>query len=155
MLSGTEQEHVPLGLWIKRAYLALTNSLNERLRPHDMTYSQWQVLSFLARQPDGCANQRELQCWLKVEAATLTGVIDGLVRRGWLTRTESREDRRVNRLELTGPGREVYDSVSPGLSESLQARVLEGLSPGQVAVAREVLERVVQNLERPPASAHG
>ena len=150
-----EQEVLPLGHWIKRAYLALTSNVNERLRPHELTYSQWQVLSFLARHPDGCANQRELQCWLKVEAATLTGVIDGLVRRGWLTRAESHEDRRVNRLELTEPGRTVYDTVSPGLSEAVQTRVLEGLSPGQVAVAREVLERVVQNLERAPSLAHG
>ena len=152
MRENGERDDLPLGHWIKRAYLALTGYVNERLRPHELTYSQWQVLSFLARCPGGAATQRELHCWLKVEAATLTGVLDGLVRREWLTRTESSEDRRVNRLDLTAKGRAVYDSVSPELSAAVQARLLEGLSPGQVAVAREVLERVVQNLERSPTS---
>ena len=143
---------LPLGHWIKRAYLALSGFVNERLRPHDLTYSQWQVLAFVARQESGTATQRELQCWLKVESATLTGVIDGLVRRGWMTREESADDRRVRRLELTAAGRSAYQAVSPRLSDEVQSRVLEGLSPGQVAVACEVLQRVIENLERSPAA---
>lgn len=142
---------LPLGHWIRRAFQALTGHVNDLLRPHDLTYSQWQVLSFVARHTDGAATQRELQSWLKVEAATLTGVIDGLVRRGWLTRAEDADDRRVNQLALTHEGEAVYEAVSPWLSRAVQARVLEGLSPGQVTVAREVLQRVVENLERPPA----
>ena len=42
-------EDLPLGHWIKRAFLALTGHMNDLLRPHDLTYSQWQVLSFVAR----------------------------------------------------------------------------------------------------------
>jgi DNA-binding MarR family transcriptional regulator len=151
MSEREEPADLPLGHWIKRAFLALTGHVNDLLRPHDLTYSQWQVLSFVARRPAGAATQRELQCWLKVEAATLTGVIDGLVRRGWLTRSESRDDRRVKQLALTPAGQAAYDAVSPWLSEAVQGRVLEGLSPGQVACAREVLQRVVENLERAPA----
>ncbi len=153
MREQEETEDLPLGHWIKRASLAMTGHVNDLLRPSDLTYSQWQVLSFVARHADGAATQKELQCWLKVEAATLTGVIDGLERRGWLTRAESADDRRVRQLALTPAGEDAYQSVSPWLSRSVQARVLEGLSPGQVAVAREVLQRVVENLERRPAPA--
>jgi DNA-binding MarR family transcriptional regulator len=148
MAERGDQDDLPLGHWIKRAYLSLSGYVNERLRPHDLTFSQWQVLSFVARRDGGVTTQKELQSWLKVEAATLTGVVDGLERRGWLTREESTDDRRVRRLALTAAGRRVYESVSPWLSEEVQQRVLEGLSPGQVAVAREVLQRVVENLER-------
>ena len=151
MSERQEQDDLPLGHWIKRAFLALTGHVNDLLRPHDLTFSQWQVLSFVARKPAGAATQRELQCWLKVEAATLTGVVDGLVRRGWLTRSENADDRRVKQLALTPEGHAAYEAVSPWLSEAVQGRVLEGLSPGQVAVAREVLQRVVENLEGSPA----
>jgi DNA-binding MarR family transcriptional regulator len=148
-----EAEDLPLGHWIKRAYLAMTGHLNDLLRPYELTYSQWQVLSFVAQHTKGAATQKELQCWLKVEAATLTGVIDGLERRGWLTRAESADDRRVRQLSLTGEGRAAYEAVAPWLSPAVQAWVLEGLSPGQVTVTREVLQRVVENLERRPALA--
>jgi DNA-binding MarR family transcriptional regulator len=149
MFKPEEDDALPLGHWIKRAYLALTGHVNDLLRPHDLTFSQWQVLSFLARHQDGRATQKELLCWLKVEAATLTGVIDGLVRRGWLTRTERSGDRRVNDLALTPEGEAAYQRVAPWLSGGVQSRVLQGLSPGQIAVAREVLQQVVRNLESP------
>jgi DNA-binding MarR family transcriptional regulator len=147
MVEREEIGDLPLGHWIKRSYLALSGYVNERLRPYDLTFSQWQVLAFVARQAGGVTTQRELHCWLKVEAATLTGVIDGLARRGWLTREESVDDRRVKRLELTPSGRQAYEAVSPWLTVEVQERVLEGLTPGQVAVTREVLQRVVENLE--------
>jgi DNA-binding MarR family transcriptional regulator len=152
-----EADDLPLVHWIKRAFLALSGHVNDLLRPHDLTYSQWQVLSFVARHTDGAATQKELQCWLKVEAATLTGVVDGLVRRGWLTRAESADDRRVKQLALTPEGQAAYEAVSPWLSRAVQSRMLEGLSPGQTTVAREVLQRVVDNLERPmlPVGASG
>src|SRR5216684_8472547 len=120
MLERREPEDLPLGHWIKRAFLALTGHVNDLLRPHDLTYSQWHVLSFVARHTDGAATQKELQCWLKVEAATLTGVIDGLVRRGWLIRSESADDRRVKQLALTPEGQDAYQAVSPGLSQAVQ-----------------------------------
>jgi DNA-binding MarR family transcriptional regulator len=144
-----ETDDLPLAHWIKRAYLALSGYVNEQLRPHELTYSQWQVLSFVARRQGAAATQRELQSWLKVESATLTGVIDGLVRRDWLTREENLDDRRVKSLGLTPTGRAAYEAVSPWLSHAVQARVLQGLSPGQVTVAREVLQRVIENLEQP------
>jgi DNA-binding MarR family transcriptional regulator len=147
MAEPEQPEELPLGHWIKRAYLSLSGYVNERLRPHELTFSQWQVLAFVARRDGGVTTQKELQHWLKVEAATLTGVIDGLERRGWLTREESVDDRRVRRLVLTAAGRRAYEAVSPWLSEEVQRRVLHGLTPGQVAVAREVLQRVVDNLE--------
>jgi MarR family transcriptional regulator, transcriptional regulator for hemolysin len=153
MTHADETDDLPLAHWIKRAYLALSGFVNEQLRPHELTYSQWQVLSFVARRDGGTATQRELQSWLKVESATLTGVIDGLERRGWLTREESSDDRRVKRLVLTTAGLAVYEAVSPWLSQAVQARVLAGLSPGQVTLAREVLQRVIENLEQASTEA--
>src|SRR5260370_18651032 len=113
MAEQNETDDLPLGHWIKRAFLALTGHVNDLLRPHDLTYSQWQVLSFVARHTDGAATQKELQCWLKVEAATLTGVIDGLVRRGWLTRSDSADDRRGKEVGPHPAGEAACEGGSP------------------------------------------
>src|SRR5437879_2790900 len=138
---------LPLGHWLKRAYLAMAAHVNDLLRPHDLTYSQWQVLSLVGKRAPGAATQREIQSCLRVESATLTGVIDGLVRRGWLVRSENAEDRRVNELRLTETGRAVYEKLAGWVSPQVQERLQRGLSAGQVARAREVLQQVVRNLE--------
>lgn len=138
---------MPLGHWLKRAYLALAAHVNDLLRPHDLTYSQWQVLSLVGKSAPAPTTQRQIQSCLRVESATLTGVIDGLVRRGWLVRRENAEDRRVNELTLTDAGRAVYEELAAWVSPQVQERVQRGLTPGQVALAREVLQQVVRNLE--------
>jgi DNA-binding MarR family transcriptional regulator len=138
---------LPLGHWLRRAYLALTVHVNDLLRPHDLTYSQWRVLSLVGASGSEPATQRKIQCCLGVEAASLTGVIDGLVRRGWLIRSENAADRRVNELALTAAGSDIYAEISSWLPDRVRARLQEGLSPGQVALAREVLQQIVTNLE--------
>jgi MarR family transcriptional regulator, organic hydroperoxide resistance regulator len=138
---------LPLGHWLKRAYLALAGHVNDLLRPHDLTYSQWQVLSLVGRYAGEPVTQRQIQACLRVESATLTGVVDGLVRRGWVVRRENAEDRRVNELALTETGRAVYEELVAWVAPQVQERLQQGLTPGQLAIAREVLQQVVRNLE--------
>src|SRR5688500_6335618 len=114
---------LPLSHWLKRAYLAMTAHVNEVLRPHDLTPSQWQVLALVGKCAPEPVTQKKIQCCLRVEAATLTGVVDGLVRRGWLTRSENAEDRRVNELCLTAAGKEVYGKLAPWVTAKVAERV--------------------------------
>lgn len=143
------ENELPLGHWLKRAYLAMTAYVNDLLRPHDLTYSQWQVLSLVGKRAPAPATQREVQSCMRVEAATLTGVVDGLVRRGWLLRRENAADRRVNELSLTEAGAAVYTQLAPWVSAQLLDRLQRGLSPGQVTLAREVLQQMAKNLAEP------
>lgn len=143
------ESELPLGHWLKRAYLAMTAYVNDLLRPHELTYSQWQVLSLVGKRSPTPATQRDIQTCMRVEAATLTGVVDGLVRRGWLLRRENAADRRVNELLLTDAGLAVYEKLAPWVSAQVRERLQRGLSPGQVALAREVLQQMAQNLADP------
>lgn len=139
---------LPLGHWLKRAYLALAAHMNDLLRPHDLTYSQWQVLTLVGRRAPEPVTQRQVHNCLGVEAATLTGVIDGLVRRGWLVRSENAADRRVNELVLTATGSAVYAQLAPWVSQQVRDRMQRDLSPEQVSAARDVLQQVVRNMEK-------
>lgn len=145
---------LPLGHWLKRAYLALSNHLNELLRPYDLTYSQWQVLALLGRRTGtgaaGSATQRDVQNSLRVEAATLTGIVDGLVRRGWVVRRENGADRRVNELTLTPSGQAMYAELDGWVCARVRERLHRGLDPERVSLVREALEQMVRNLEADP-----
>ena len=138
---------LPLGYWLKRAYLSMTGHVNDLLRPHELTYSQWQVLALVGKRAPGAATQREIQACLRVEAATLTGIVDGLVRRGWMLRRENAADRRVNELTLTEAGTAVFDELAPWVAEQVRERLQRGLSEAQLAAVREALQQVVSNLD--------
>jgi MarR family 2-MHQ and catechol resistance regulon transcriptional repressor len=54
---------------------------------------------------------RELAEYLTVAVNSVTSIVDNLERKVLVRRHRSEEDRRVIRVELTDPGREVYQSL--------------------------------------------
>lgn len=130
---------------VKRLHLLATQFLDEALKPYGLGRSQWQAINRVQRA--GSITQRELQSILQVEPATLSGIVDALVVKGWLERTENPDDKRSKLLRLAAdvPARlaEIPDPV-----RALESRMLEGVSEEERAVVTQVLERMVGNLER-------
>ena len=75
----------------------------EKLAPFEVTPTQYAVLKVLWGQ-DGQSGA-ELGARLLIDSATLTGVIDRLESAGLVERQSDGEDRRVQRLFVTEPGR--------------------------------------------------
>jgi len=94
------------------------------------------VLESLLRNCDGKRvserNVRELAEDTGTRATTLTGVLDRLERRGYLTRELDPADRRSFRLTLTAPGRAAARKVRAAVTD-LEADALAGVSARQLA----------------------
>jgi DNA-binding MarR family transcriptional regulator len=87
---------------------------------------------------------------LMVTPAVVTGLIDGLERRGYVRRINSTDDRRRVLLALTDEGRAAAESVSSQLRADL-ASALGTFSPGELEQLDEslaLLRPVASELER-------
>jgi DNA-binding MarR family transcriptional regulator len=80
----------------------------------------------------GALNVRELSAETGTRASTLTGVIDRLESRGYLTRELDATDRRSFRLPLTELGQAVAGRVRAAVAD-IEHDALAGLSAAQVA----------------------
>ncbi len=129
---------------VKRLYLLMSQRIDDVLKPHGLGRSQWQVLFRVWRA--GTLPQKDLLQAMQVEPATLTGVIDVLVAKGWLERSGSCEDRRCRVLSLTPAGLALLKAI-PEPYELLEARMLKGVSDAERARVEEVLEQMIRNLE--------
>jgi DNA-binding MarR family transcriptional regulator len=106
------------------------HALAAALADLDLTASEINTLANLA---DGRArNVRELSTDTGTRATTLTGVLDRLERRGYLTRELDPADRRSFRLTLTASGRPVAARVHTVVTD-LEHDALAGLSTRQIA----------------------
>jgi DNA-binding MarR family transcriptional regulator len=83
---------------LKRAYQATRNSIDEGLAAYGLSWAQLDILLLLHRY--GVQEQRELQLAMGVTSATLTRTVDGLVKRGFVSRVLSDDDARVKQLHL-------------------------------------------------------
>ncbi len=129
--------------WLRRASLALRKAHEEELHAHGLSGAQFEVLRHLW-QHDGL-EQRALQELLGVTSPTLTGIVDGMVARGWVERRLSREDARVKLLFLTSAGVALECQVGAAMQQ-VQVRLLAGFSASEAAMLQEWLRRVALNM---------
>jgi DNA-binding MarR family transcriptional regulator len=78
--------------------------------PHvGLNMQELRVIEFLGN--EGPRMMRELAEHISVAVNTLTTIVDSLEAKEFVSRQRSEEDRRVIRVELTRPGREIHQSL--------------------------------------------
>lgn len=96
----------------------------------DLTPSEINTMANLAdRQP---RSVRELSADTGTRATTLTGVLDRLERRGYVTRELDPTDRRSFRITLTTSGRTVARKITTAITD-IETTALAGVSARQLA----------------------
>jgi len=106
------------------------HALGSALADLNLTAAEINALANLADR--GALNVRELSAETGTRATTLTGVLDRLENRGYLTRELDAADRRSFRLPLTEAGRGVAERVRAAVAD-LEQEALVRLSADQIA----------------------
>ncbi len=100
-----------LCLHVQRAARALARRFDDALRPLGINQGQFSLLMSLNR-PDAPTISR-VAAFLAMDRTTLTAVLKPLERRGLLSMTVDKEDRRNRRLTLTDAGRNLLRDALP------------------------------------------
>ncbi len=82
---------------------------------------------------------------MHVSASTITGVIDRLVRSGYLKRSRPKTDRRVVNLELTDKGKKVVEIMLSEISKRWH-KILTHLTLQESEAYLKLLKKIVQVL---------
>jgi MarR family transcriptional regulator, organic hydroperoxide resistance regulator len=117
-------------LALHRATHHTLRALSSALADLNLTAAEINALASLA--DHGALNVRELSAETGTRATTLTGVLDRLESRGYLTRELDAADRRSFRLPLTEAGRSVAGRVRAAVAD-LEGDALGRLSATQLA----------------------
>jgi DNA-binding MarR family transcriptional regulator len=131
------------GHWVRRLNHALIQSLSETLKPFELGHSQWQVLSILHK--DKNISIKKLREQLNVESGTLTGVIDALIRKGWVIREEDPQDRRMKQVKMTEEGKLKWSSL-PNPRGAVEQKLVQNISMEDMEKTIKVLKHAYKNL---------
>ncbi len=116
------------------------------LRPLSMTDSQFNVLMLLQYQSErGEMNQTELGRMLLVNRSNVTGLVDRMEEAGWVQRSADANDRRVNRVRLTGKGKELLHRAEQAYRQQVES-VMGALAKDEQNRLCEMLERIRRRL---------
>ncbi|WP_423920927.1 MarR family winged helix-turn-helix transcriptional regulator [Frigoribacterium sp. 2-23] len=132
-----------LGYLLKEAASALRLSMEEVLRPLDMTITHYSCLELLAQRP-GLSNS-ELARGTFVTRQSMNVLLQSLERAGQVTRATEAPAGRALPTELTSAGREKLAAASAAV-RSVEVRMLGELSADDQATARRLLRAMVGSL---------
>lgn len=119
------------------------------IEEHDLTVSQVRALLVLACSDPDPLPGGQIAERLGISPAAISRALDGLVRGGFLVRTESPADRRVRLLAITDSGRAVAEELS-ALRRAQLERFVAALDDDQ----REALGAALASID-PDGSAPG
>jgi DNA-binding MarR family transcriptional regulator len=122
-----------------RAYQALEARSSDHIRSLGLTPAQFDVIAALGDAPGMTPTQ--LTNKTLITKGTLTGVVDRLVAKGLLRRTQHQADRRCQFVTLTKKGSRLYQVVVPAHFAYLD-RFVAGYSVADHAQAQAVLMRL-------------
>lgn len=124
-------------------YLFAHDRSNPLFNAH-LTMPQLKILLMIAA--GGGSSGQELQRFMGVSPATVTGIVDRLVAHDLVTRHEDPHDRRVRRVVLSAHGRETVDRIITAGTER-QARVLRRMSTDELEIIIRASELLVAAAE--------
>lgn len=118
--------------------------LADRLVPYGVSVAEWAVLRRLW-QEEGFT-QVALADRMGVRKASLTSVLTGLERKGFMRRTRRGDDRRKYHLFLTKRGRDLEGELLP-IGAAINGMAVSGIDPDGVDLVVLLLEKLIANLE--------
>ena len=128
-----------------KASTALARRLQKNFKQAgiEITIEQWSVLYHLWKQ-DGLSQQQLCDATFR-DKPSITRLVDNLEKQGLVKRMANKNDRRVNRICITPEAQQLQDQTMDVANQTLNEALL-GVSNGQIEVAKEVLQRVYDNL---------
>jgi DNA-binding MarR family transcriptional regulator len=130
--------------WINRASRSLLRHLDARLRPLGFAMSHLPVLRALAR--GEALSQSDLARIARVEPPTMAEMLARMERDGVVQREPNPDDKRAILISLTPRSRARIPEAKAALVEA-EREAMAGLSEAEQQLLRDLLQRVVRNVE--------
>jgi DNA-binding MarR family transcriptional regulator len=143
-----------LGYLVNRAAVVLRQDLQRRFRAAglDLTAEEWAVLGQLWKH-DGLSRQALADRTIK-DQTTVTRLLDALVAKGFVQRTQHPADRRIVQHWLTRRGQELQSQLVP-LAQAMLAEATSGIPEEDLAATLRTLRRIQENLRAGTAEPGG
>lgn len=136
-----------LGFKIKTISKLLTQNMNNSITSLDLTSSQARVLGYLCyrTQRQETVYPRDIERHFRFTHPTVSGLLQRLAAKGYLSSEPSTEDRRCKQILVTKRAQEAYQQVLDQLAASEQ-RLVSDMSRMEITQLHNFLDRMIQNL---------
>ena len=122
--------------------------LNERLLPYNITSQQSRIIGFVcSEQRQGkVIYQKDIEEAFELKGSSITSLLQGLERKGFITRHPDASDERRKFVTVLPKGQELMSDFETAFHE-MDEKMMQGFTPEQQQALVEALELMASNLE--------
>jgi DNA-binding MarR family transcriptional regulator len=108
---------------ILRSYQLLNDQIQHVMRRHDLSFARYEVLTWLATDPDSALTLSWISKTLRIPPATVTNIIDRLEDEKLVRRVPHPSDARTTLAEITARGRRVATDATDDLNSTVYEQI--------------------------------
>ncbi|WP_110932873.1 MarR family winged helix-turn-helix transcriptional regulator [Paenibacillus bouchesdurhonensis] len=134
-----------IGFITNTASKKIVDAFNTRLRENNVTRVKWIALFFIGEEKN--ISQKELAHKMNANESSIARLMERMERDDLCVRTRDTADRRIIRINLTAKGEQLRTELLP-LGENFHEDATEDISPTDLEIFKNVLEKMVSNLTK-------
>ena len=140
------QFNLNMGKLISSAHNMMTKRFVQNANDAGLNISldQWMVLGPISFHGD--ASQKLLSDASLKDKASITRIVSTLEKKNLVVRVPDQIDHRVNRVVLTAAGKKLLVDAIPIMNKTRE-EVAEGISESEIKIFKDVLAKIISNLE--------
>ena len=134
------------GVYFKKISERLRTIADRKGIKHDVTYAQGKILYYLHEKKAGGATMKEIETYLDVSHATVSGIISRLAEKGYVTCEKSTSDARAKTVRLTEKEMDSFSEMKKR-KRDLENMLLNGFSKEEIEILLSYLDRIYGNVK--------
>lgn len=136
-----------VGFYVKRISESVDRIVNGDLKRFGLTVTQGRILGFLHKRQGKTVTQKDVEQYMGVSHATVSGVIRRLERNGFILVETDENDRRAKKLSVTEKELEVYERAQK-TRQKLEKKMCCGMSDAEKKKFLLTLKCIYANIQR-------
>lgn len=106
--------------------------------------TEWSILSYLSHKKT--CTQKQISEFLGLEKVFVKRTLDRMEKNGWISRSQGKEDKRYNNIELTGTGKELFGKLKFPAQRTIE-KGLRNINESDYLHFKKVSLQIIKNLE--------
>lgn len=144
----TNEHKYPYHFYLRNSIHKIKMQIDSNLMQYDITNQQARVVGFIGEKQDEgiTVYQKDIESYLDITGASVTNLLRGLEKKGFIERIRSASDDRVKELSLTLKGKELIATFNSVFSET-ENKIVQGMTKEQKELFLELLKMVINNFD--------
>ena len=135
----------PIGKKLRMIHNKFREVADRNLQKYNLTAAQLEILVYLKCSGEEEIHQRQIEEWFQLKDPTVTGLLNPLEEKGFLTRRPNPNDRRYRVVELTEKGGELLSQMWEE-AKGMENKIYSGFSEEELGQLSGFLDRILDSL---------